>query len=89
MRNLHSDNNKLGEDFSLTEKGAVVNGRGDTPNAHDILTGSNTDGTLSSKDEHLRQLDQDSAGSTRVGHHDKQGGGDAPDSSNSAHDTKG
>ena len=40
--------------------------------------------------QHLRQLDQEhGAGTTRVGHHDKQGGGDAPNSWNSAHDTKG
>src|SRR5712664_1279773 len=37
---LHSDKNKLGKETSLTEKGEVVNGRGDTPNRHDILTGS-------------------------------------------------
>ena len=36
---LHSDNNKLGKEGSLTEKGDVVNGRGDSPNMHDILTG--------------------------------------------------
>ena len=42
---LHSANNKLGKENSLTEKGAVVNGRGDNPNMHDILTGSQTDGT--------------------------------------------
>ena len=49
VADLHSDDNKLGKENSLTEKGAVVNGRGDTPNTHDILTGSNADGTLSSK----------------------------------------
>ena len=41
---LHSDNNKLGKQGSLTEKGDVVNGRGDSPNMHDILTGSTLDG---------------------------------------------
>ena len=41
---LHSDNNKLGKESSLTEKGAMVNGRGDSPNTHDILTGSGLDG---------------------------------------------
>ena len=43
---LHSDKNKLGKENSLTEKGTQVNGRGDNPNTHDILTGSNADGTL-------------------------------------------
>ncbi len=41
VADLHSDSNKLNKENSLTETGAVVNGRGDTPNMHDILTGSN------------------------------------------------
>ena len=41
---LHSDKNRLGKEGSLTEKGAMVNGRGDSPNTHDILTGSTRDG---------------------------------------------
>jgi hypothetical protein len=41
---LHGSNN-LNKQTALTEKGAVVNGRGDTPNMHDILTGSRPDGT--------------------------------------------
>ena len=45
VADLHSDKNKLGKQTSLTEKGEVVNGRGDTPNRHDILTGSQLDGT--------------------------------------------
>jgi hypothetical protein len=90
VADLHSDNNKLGKDNSLTEKGAVVNGRGDNPNTHDILTGSNADGTLSSKaDNTCGNWSKNTAGTARVGHHDKQGGGDAPNSWNSAHDTKG
>jgi hypothetical protein len=90
---LHSDANKLGKENSLTEKGAVVNGRGDTPNTHDILTGSNADGTLSSKPNNTcgnwtKNSTDAGAGTARVGHHDKQGGGDAPTSWNSAHDTR-
>jgi len=42
---LHSANNNVNKQTALTEKGAVVNGRGDTPNQHDILTGSRPDGT--------------------------------------------
>ena len=42
---LHSAGNNLNKQTALTEKGAVVNGRGDTPNQHDILTGSRPDGT--------------------------------------------
>ena len=49
VADLHSDTNKLGKEGSLSEKGIPVNGRGDTPNMHDILTGSNADGTLATK----------------------------------------
>jgi hypothetical protein len=41
---LHSDNNKLGKENSLTERGTIVSGSGMTPNWHDILTGSQADG---------------------------------------------
>ena len=47
VADLHSDNNKLSKENSLTEKGETVKGRGDTPNQHDILTGALMDGTLS------------------------------------------
>jgi hypothetical protein len=43
---LHSANNKLAKETSLTEKGAMVNGVGDTPNQHDVMTGSGADGRL-------------------------------------------
>ena len=43
---LHSANNKLNKQNSLTEKGGTVNGVGDTPNTHDMLTGTNDMGTL-------------------------------------------
>lgn len=46
LADLHSPNNLLGKANSLTETGATVNGRGDTPNQHDILTGSTEDGRL-------------------------------------------
>ena len=42
---LHGASNNLNKQTALTEKGTVVNGRGDTPNQHDILTGSRPDGT--------------------------------------------
>ena len=93
VADLHSDANKLGKEGSLNEKGAVVNGRGDTPNTHDILTGSNADGTLSTKADNTcgnwtkNNAGRGSGSTARVGHHDKQGGGDAPNSWNSAHDT--
>jgi len=46
VANLHSDANNITKQTALTETGEVVKGRGDTPNQHDILTGSNADGTL-------------------------------------------
>lgn len=48
---LHSDNNKLSKENSLTVMGEMVNGRGDSPNQHDIPTGSNLDGTAFSDGE--------------------------------------
>ena len=45
VADLHSDNNKISKQTALTEKGDVVNGRTDTPNKHDMLTGSQADGT--------------------------------------------
>src|SRR5947207_8585345 len=45
VADLHSANNKLSKQTSLSEKGEVINGRGDTPNRHDILTGAQSDGT--------------------------------------------
>ena len=57
VADLHSDANKLSKENSLTEKGEVVNGRGDKPNRHDILTGSGPDGSLSGRAD-LQQLDE-------------------------------
>jgi hypothetical protein len=91
VADLHSDSNKLGKENSLTEKGAVVNGRGDTPNRHDILTGSQMDGTLATgtDDTTCANWTSSGQGSALVGHHDKQGGGANPNSWNSAHPSKG
>ena len=74
---------------SLTEKGEIVNGRGDTPNRHDILTGSNLDGTLAGDNLTCNNWTSSAEGSAQAGHHDKQGGGANPNSWNSAHPTKG
>ena len=41
---LHSDNNKLSMENSLTERGTIVSGTGMTPNWHDVLTGSTPEG---------------------------------------------
>src|SRR4026209_512366 len=85
VADLHSDANNLGGETSLTEKGAQVPG-----NQHDILTGSQADGTLQTGDAPCGNWTSDSTGGgAMVGHHNKQGGGTAPMSWNSAHSSKG
>ena len=88
VADLHSDANKLSKENSLNEKGEVVNGRGDTPNRHDILTGSNLDGTAATATCN-NWTSSAADGGAQVGHHDRQGGGQNPTSWNSAHATPG
>ncbi|MBI2536229.1 MAG: hypothetical protein HYW06_04535 [Gemmatimonadetes bacterium] len=91
VADLHSDNNQLSKENSLTEKGAMVNGRGDTPNMHDILTGSQLDGTAfpPGDDHSCGNWTKSGEGSAQLGHHDRQGGGQNPTSWNSAHGSRG
>lgn len=91
VADLHSSSNKLSKENSLTETGAVVNGRGDTPNRHDILTGSQADGTAfaGEQDRTCGNWTSNGEGSAQVGHHDRQGGGADPTSWNSAHPSRG
>ena len=91
VAHLHSDQNNLSKQNSLTEKGEVVNGRGDTPNRHDILTGSLADGTAPAADPNqtCNNWTSGAEGSALVGHHDRVGGGPAPTSWNSSHGSKG
>jgi hypothetical protein len=91
VADLHGDNNKLSKENSLTETGAVVNGRGDTPNMHDILTGSQPDGTAfpPGEDRTCGNWTGSGEGSAQLGHHDRQGGGQNPTSWNSAHASRG
>lgn len=90
---LHSENANLTKETILTELGNPVNGRGDDPNMHDIITGSNIDGTAFTGGEGYDNCDNWTSslenGSTRVGHHDRQGGGDNPTSWNAAHSSRG
>jgi len=83
--------NALGKMFSLTEKNTPVNGVGDTPNQHDILTGSMSDGRAytDSADHTCSNFTSaaDGRGSAQLGHSDKQGGGNS--SWNSAHPSRG
>ena len=81
--------NPLGKQLALTEKGELVNGVGDKPNQHDILTGSTADGRAftDTADHTCNNWTSNSAGSAQVGHSDKQGGGNS--SWNSTHASKG
>jgi hypothetical protein len=87
VADLHSDTNKLSKENSLTEKGEVLMGRGDATNMHDVLTGSNLDGTASTNT--CNNWTSSAEGSANVGHHDRQGGGANPTSWNFAHPSKG
>ena len=88
---LHGEAAQLSKTASLNERGEVVNGRGDTPNRHDILTGSQADGTAfrGPEDKTCRNWTSSGEGSAQVGHHDRTGGGQAPTSWNSAHGSRG
>jgi hypothetical protein len=92
VADLHSDTNKLSKEVSLSEKGQMINGRGDDPNRHDILTGSQPDGTALAGDPATTTCGDwtsSADGSAQVGHHDRQGGGANPTSWNAAHMSKG
>ena len=89
---LHGTNN-LTKQTALTEKGDVVNGRGDTPNKHDILTGSQPDGKAytDAADHTCGNWTKGGEGEAVVGHHDRSGLDTSPPalSWNSSHPTKG
>ena len=72
---LHSSNNKINKQNALTEKGEVVNGRGDKPNEHDMLTGSDPQGLYSTAggDTTCKNWTSSVEGSAIVGHHDLMG----------------
>jgi len=71
---LHGDNN-ITKQTALTEKGDVVNGRGDTPNRHDALTGSQPDGTAfpAGDDKTCHNWTSSTQGAAMLGHIDRQG----------------
>jgi hypothetical protein len=90
---LHSDANKITKETGLTEKGGVVNGVGDMPNQHDILTGSGMDGKALPGNVNLTCNNWTSSqyGSAIVGHVDRRGNADTvyQHSWNSAHMSRG
>jgi hypothetical protein len=92
VEELHGNNN-LTKQTGLTEKGEVVNGRGDTPNKHDILTGSQPDGKAYTDggDHTCGNWTKSGEGVAQVGHHDRTGLDTSPPalSWNSSHPTNG
>jgi hypothetical protein len=93
VADLHSASNKLSKENSLSEKGAVINGSGDTPNRHDILTGSQSDGTAfpAGDDRTCGNWTSGTTGAAMVGHHDRRGLNDSAPmlSWNSSHPSRG
>jgi hypothetical protein len=89
---LHGNNN-LTKQTALNEKGEVINGRGDTPNRHDVLTGSQTDGTAfaAGEDRTCKNYTTNGQGAVMVGHSDRTGLDEsAPAKSwNSSHPSRG
>ena len=92
VADLHANPN-LNKQTALTEKGEVVNGRGDTPNMHDILTGSAPDGSAIPGDADMTcgNWSKSGEGSAMLGHSDRTGLDDsaASRSWNSSHPSRG
>jgi hypothetical protein len=87
---LHGQN-KLTKETNINEKSGVVNGSGDTPNTHDILTGSKPDGSVDG-DATCSNWTSSSTGTAMLGHHDRKGTNPDPvanSSWNSSHRARG
>ncbi|MBZ9721772.1 hypothetical protein LB519_28405 [Mesorhizobium sp. AD1-1] len=91
VASLHSDANGITKQTALNEKGEVVNGRGDTPNRHDVLTGSKPDGTKIADQTCGDWTMSGAEGAAMMGHHDRTGLDDsaAAKSWNSSHASRG
>jgi len=93
VADLHGATNNLTKQTALSEKGEVINGRGDTPNRHDILTGSQADGTAfaAGDDKTCKNWTSSTQGAAMLGHADRQGlRDDEPSKSwNSSHPSRG
>jgi hypothetical protein len=88
---LHGEANAISKDRAFNEKARTVNGAGDTPNMHDILTGSQPDGTAfaDGADHTCGNWTSSGEGSAQLGHHDRMGQGPSAASWNSAHASRG
>jgi hypothetical protein len=94
VADLHGPNNNLTKQTALTEKGELVKGRGDQPNQHDILTGSQPDGTAFAGSQDMtcgNWTKSGSEGAAMTGHHDRMGLDESPPAKswNSSHATRG
>jgi hypothetical protein len=93
VADLHSANNNLTKETDLTEKGEISNGVGDKPNRHDVLTGSQPDGTAfgPDADRTCKNWTSSTQGAAMVGHSDRKGlrDDDASHSWNSSHPSRG
>jgi hypothetical protein len=90
LEQLHGAAARISKDTAVTEKLDMVPGVSDTPNTHDILTGSRPDGTaFPAGGLTCGNWTSSSAGRAQAGHHDRMGQGEAANSWNSAHPTRG
>lgn len=91
VASLHSDANNINKETALDEKGNTINGRGDQPNKHDILTGSKPDGTRIADQTCGDWTLDGTEGAAMMGHHDRMGLDDsaAAKSWNSSHASRG
>jgi hypothetical protein len=94
VADLHSASNNITKQTALTEKGEPVKGRGDQPNQHDILTGSQPDGTAFAGDQDMtcgNWTKSGTEGAAMTGHHDRMGLDESPPAKswNSSHATRG
>ena len=90
LTSLHEDQNNIRKPTAVNEDGEEINGSGDDPNRHDILTGSDADGRLipgSGAVTTCNNWTSSDAGNAMVGHHDRLGGPNA--SWNSVHSSRG
>jgi hypothetical protein len=88
---LHGEKSRVSKEIAVTEKLDSVNGVGDEPNVHDMLTGSRPDGTAFTGNEDLTcgNWTSSSSGRAQVGHHDRRGLGDGVNSWSSVHASRG
>jgi hypothetical protein len=88
---LHTEPNNINKETALDENGQTVKGRGDEPNQHDILTGSQQDGTAfaEGEDSTCNNWTSNGEGSARVGHHDLIGNREGINFWNFSHPSRG